>query len=297
MQNMSEIKHRIDTIGQTRQITKAMQLISSVKMHKAVERFEANALYIDRVRAIIKDILVHQGEIQHPFLSRREGNRTAYLVIAGDKGMCGAYNHNVLRLADDQIAQTGEEYIFTVGHMATDYFNRHGMMVDIEFLHTAQDPALYNARQISEVLIDLYSQNLIDRVVIIFTRMISTLRQSPVSLPVLPLSLETLADAALESQYRGAMIYEPSAEAVFDTLVPEYVTGIVYAVLVQSFASEQCARMRAMSSATDNADDMIAKLQMEYRRARQAAITNELIEIVSGTNAVRARAQKGENHG
>lgn len=291
MQNMNDIKHRIQSIAQTRQITKAMHLISTVKMRKAVNRYEANSLYIDKIRSTIKDILLHCGEINHPFLEHRPGKRTAYLVIAGDKGMCGAYNHNILKLAMEHISQPGQDNIFTVGHMATEFFHRRHLMVDIEFLHTAQDPALYNARQIAEVLIDLYTQNLIDRVEIIFTRMISTLNQAPQALTLLPLGLDTLADVTTESEYSGTVIYEPSPEIVFDTLVPQYVTGVVYATLVQAFASEQSARMRAMSSATDNADDMIEQLQIDYRRARQAAITNEINEIIGGTNAVQSAAR------
>ncbi|MDD3243806.1 MAG: ATP synthase F1 subunit gamma [Eubacteriales bacterium] len=287
MQNMSDIKRRIDSIGQTRQITKAMHLISSVKMRKAVDRYEANALYIDRIRTTIKDILLHCGNIEHPFLEQRDGGRIAYLVIAGDKGMCGAYNHNVLKLAQERIEGAKQSFVFTVGHMATEYFNHRHRMVDVEFLHTAQDPALYNARQISEVLVDLYSQGMIDGIEIVFTHMKSTLLQEPQALTLLPLGLETLKDAKLESDFSGTVQYEPSPAVVFDTLVPQYVIGVVYATLVQAFASEQCARMRAMSSATDNADEMIGRLQMEYRRARQAAITNEINEIMGGTNAVR----------
>ncbi|MDD4796680.1 MAG: F0F1 ATP synthase subunit gamma, partial [Eubacteriales bacterium] len=130
MQNMNDIKHRIQSIRQTRQITKAMHLISTVKMRKAVNRYEANALYIDRIRATIKDILLHIGDIDHPFLTQRPGKRTAYLVIAGDKGMCGAYNHNVLKLAMQHIGDAdGEDYIFTVGHMATEFFRRRHRIV------------------------------------------------------------------------------------------------------------------------------------------------------------------------
>jgi F-type H+-transporting ATPase subunit gamma len=287
MQSISDIKRRIHSIQQTRQITKAMYLISTVKLRKALSRYEKNTKYIEKIRATMKDILLHAGEIEHPYLVSRPGERTAFIVIAGDKGLAGAYNHNVLNTALKLIEQTKEKYIFTVGHVATQFFNRKGHMVDIEFLHSAQDPQLFNARMIAESLVDLYQQKFIDKIVIIYTHVISTFTQQPRVLPLLPLNLGSFDDIESEIQYSGTMLYEPSPDAVFTTLVEQYLIGLVYATLVQSYASEQSARMRAMDSATDNAEEMIEDLNQEFRRARQAAITNEIIEIVSGANTVR----------
>lgn len=287
MQSISDIKRRIKSIQQTKQITKAMYLISTVKLRKALSRYEKNAKYIEKIRATIKDILLHRGEIEHPFLQKREGQRTAFIVVAGDKGLAGAYNHNVLNTAMKLIRETPKNFVFTVGHVATQYFNRKGNPVDIEFLHTAQDPQLYNARAIAESLVDLYNQDLIDKVVIVYTRVVSTFTQQPQVLPLLPLDLGSFEDIEPEYKYAGEMLYDPSPDAVFATLVEQYLIGLVYATLVQSYASEQSARMRAMDSATQNAEEMIEDLNQDFRRARQAAITNEIIELVSGTNAVR----------
>jgi F-type H+-transporting ATPase subunit gamma len=287
MQNISDIKRRIKSIQQTKQITKAMYLISTVKLRKALNRYEKNSKYIEKIRAVMKDILLHSGELQHPFLHPRAGERTAFIVIAGDKGLAGAYNHNVLNAAMKLIRETPENFVFTVGHVATQYFNRKGNLVDIEFLHTAQDPQLFNARAIAESLVDLYTKNLIDKVVVVYTHVVSTFTQQPRVLPLLPLDLGNFEDVEPEVKYRGEMIYEPSPDAVFHTLMEQYLIGLVYATLVQSYASEQSARMRAMDSATQNAEEMIEDLNQEFRRARQAAITNEIIELVSGTNAVR----------
>jgi F-type H+-transporting ATPase subunit gamma len=287
MQSISDIKRRIHSIQQTRQITKAMYLISTVKLRKALSRYEKNTKYIEKIRAVMKDILLHSGEIEHPYLAQRSGQRTAFVVIAGDKGLAGAYNHNVLNMAMKMIDEADERYIFTIGHVATQFFNRKGHMVDIEFLHTAQDPQLFNARMIAESLVDLYRQNYIDRIVVVYTHVISTFTQQPRSITLLPLNPGSFEDVEPEVQYRGSMLYEPSPEIVFNTLVEQYLIGLVYAALVQSYASEQSARMRAMDSATGNAEEMIEDLNQEFRRARQAAITNEIIEIVSGANTVR----------
>lgn len=293
MLSISDIKRRIRSIQQTRQITKAMYLISTVKLRKALNRYEKNAKYIEKIRATMKDILLHAGEIEHPFLQPRQGQRTAFLVIAGDKGLAGAYNHNVLNTALKLIKETPQNFVFTVGHVATQFFNRKGDLVDIEFLHTAQDPQLFNARMIAESLVDLYEQNLIDKIVVIYTHVISTFSQQPKVLTLLPLDLGSLEDVEPETHYRGTVIYEPSPDAVYKSLVEQYLVGLVYATLVQSYASEQSARMRAMDSATENAEKMIDDLNQEFRRARQAAITNEIIEIVSGANTVRNARSSG----
>jgi F-type H+-transporting ATPase subunit gamma len=292
MQSISDIRRRIKGIQQTRQITKAMYLISTVKLRKALGRYEQNARYIEKLRATMKDILLHAGEIEHYYLQPRKERRTAFIVIAGDKGLAGAYNHNVLNTALKLIRETPQNFIFTIGHVATQFFNRKGYMVDIEFLHTAQDPQLFNARAIAELLADLYQQDLIDRVVVVYTHVVSTFTQQPRVLPLLPLDLGNLEDVTPETEYRGTMIYEPSPDAVFKSLVEQYLVGLVYATLVQSYASEQSARMRAMDSATDNAEKMIEDLNQDFRRARQAAITNEIIELVSGTNAVRSAGSR-----
>lgn len=293
MLSIGDIKRRIRNKQQIRQITKAMYLISTVKLRKALNRYERNSKYIDKIRSTIKDILVHAGKVHHPFLEQRQGQRTAFLVIAGDKGLAGAYNHNVLNMALRQIEQTPENFVFTVGHVATQFLNRKGHDVDIEFLHTAQDPQLYNARMIAESLTDMYEQDMVDKIVVIYTHMFSTFSQQPRMLTLLPIDLDTFEDVEPECNYRGTVIYEPSPQVVYKSLVEQYLVGMLYAVLVQAYASEQSARMRAMDSATENAEKMIEDLHQEFRRARQAAITNEIIELVSGTNTVRNAQNSG----
>jgi F-type H+-transporting ATPase subunit gamma len=286
MLNMNEIKQRIRSIRQTRQITKAMYLISSVKLKKAMDRYAQNAFYIDRIRSIMKDILLHLGEVDHPFLQHRTGNRTAFLVIAGDKGLAGAYNHNVLSLASRRYWRPTSGTCSRWDTWPLSFFHRRKIMVDVEFLHTAQNPKLSNARQIAEVFIDLYEQNLIDKVYIIYTHMINTMHQQLRVLKLLSLELSDFEDVKAEEAHFGSLEYDPDPNTVFESLVPQYVIGIVYATLVQAYASEQSCRMHAMDNATHNADEMIDNLDREYRRARQTAVTQEIIEVVSGNNVI-----------
>ncbi|MCK5130371.1 MAG: F0F1 ATP synthase subunit gamma, partial [Clostridiales bacterium] len=201
MINMSEIKNRIGAIGQTRKITSAMHLISSVKLRKALEKQSMNKAYIDRIRSILKDILIHSGEIEHPFINDKPGSRTAFIVIAGDKGLAGPYNHNVLKKALKEMEGIDEKYIFTVGHMATSFFNRKNHMVDVEFLHTAQNPQLENARQIADVIIDLYKQKHIDKVKIIYTHFVSAMIQQTRVLEILPLEMSAFDDVEVDNHF------------------------------------------------------------------------------------------------
>lgn len=296
MDSMSDIKHRIRSISQTQQITRAMHLISVSKMRKALAKHESNAAYFTRVRSAMKDILMHTGEFSHPFLKheiqKSEQDRDAYIVIAGDKGMAGAYNHNVLKMALDHMqGNPREKYIFTVGQVAREFFHREGYQVDVEFLHTAQNPSLRNARQIAETLIDLYRKDLIDEIFVVYTEMVSTMEQVPHVVRLLPLLVSDFQDVQADWQDAGhgetEIKYEPSPAQVFDTLVPEYVIGTMYAMLVQSFASEHSARMNAMSAANRNADEMIKKLNLVYNRVRQASITQEIAEISGGAEALK----------
>ncbi len=284
--NTTEIKNRTSSIEQTRKITKAMHLISTVKMRKALSKLEKNAAYLERLRMTIKDILSHSGDIEHPFICDCQGDRTAFVVVAGDKGLAGPFNYNILNMAINHMEGVDEKYIFTIGHMATSFFNRKNYMVDIEFLHTAQNPELYHARQISEVLIDLFVQGHVDKIEIIYTHLISTLSQEPRAITILPMDLDYFEDVGDERTFSGTFQYDPSPKSVFDTLVPQYIIGIIYSVLVQSYASEQCSRMTAMDNATQNADDIIKNLKIKYSRARQSAVTNEMIEVANATNAV-----------
>ena len=286
MESRLEIKNRIKSVSDTRQITKAMYLISISKIKKALDRYEANSAYFQKVRLTLKHILLQTQNIEHPFLEQRIEGRAAYIVIAGDKGLAGGYNHNVLNLAYQQIKDKKEKYIFTVGQIAREFFSRKGFMVDVEFLHIAQNPSLYNARLIAHDIIDLYKNNMMDEVYVIYTHMASSIKHEPKVIKLLPVELSDFDDVQLDENLKSDIIYEPSGIVVFDMLIPQYIIGLIYATLVQSYASEHSARMHAMDSATRNADKMIAGLKMQYNRARQSAITQEISEIIGGADAL-----------
>lgn len=286
MQSISEIKHHIRTVQETGQLTRAMNLISITKMRKAQILYEKNHAYETRVRSILKDILTHAEDIKHPFLQHESRDRVAYIVIAGDKGMCGAYNNNVLSLAEKDMADKKEKYVLTVGQMARTFFLARNQRIDIDFLHTAQNPCLHNARAIAKDIIGLYKDGLMDEVRVVFTKFVSPTRCYPMVYKLLPMELSDFDDVELDIDYHSNMIYHPSPKSLFNTMVTHYIIGIIYSVLVQSAASEHSARMLAMETATRNANKMTQKLKLEYNRARQDRITNEIIEIVSGAEAL-----------
>ena len=286
MANMSDIRHSIRSISDMEQITRAMHLISTSKMRKAVAKYETNHEHFVRVRTTIKDILAHSHELTHPYIGESEGGKAAYVVIAADKGLCGGYNHNVLNHAYSAILKSEEPYILTVGQEARVFFERKGFSIDVEFLHVAQNPSLYYARGITQDLLELFDNGIMDEVYVVYTHFMSAMRQEPRVLKLLPLSLSNFEDVSAETQYSAEMYYHPTPREVFDILVPQFIIGLVYGCLVSSLASEQCARMIAMENATNNAEERIADLTMQYNRARQAAITTEISEIMGALEAL-----------
>lgn len=283
---MSDIRHSIRSITDMEQITRAMHLISTSKMRKAVAKYETNHVHFVRVRTTLKDILAHSHELTHPYIGESEGGKAAYVVIAADKGLCGGYNHNVLNLAYSTMQKSADRYILTVGQEARVFFERKGYMIDVEFLHVAQNPSLYYARGITQDLLELFDNGIMSEVYVAYTHFISAMRQEPRVLKLLPLSISNFQDISTEAQYSAEMHYHPSPKEVFDTLVPQYIIGLVYGCLVSSLASEQCARMIAMENATNNAEERISDLTMQYNRERQAAITTEISEIIGALEAL-----------
>jgi F-type H+-transporting ATPase subunit gamma len=269
------------------QITRAMHLISTSKMRKAVVKYESNHVHFERVQSALKDILTHTRELVHPYVGESDGGKAAYVVIAADKGMCGGYNHNVLNLALSTMQKSRERYILTVGQEARAFFDRRGYMVDVEFLHVSQNPSLFNARNIAKDILELYENGLMDEVYVVYTKFISVVRQEPRVLKLLPLSISNFIDIDTEIQYTAELFYHPSPKEVFDILVPQYIVGLLYGCLVQSYASEHCARMIAMENATNNAEEMIGNLTRQYNRARQSEITNEISEIIGALDALK----------
>ena len=287
MQNANEIRAHIAAVRQTRKITNAMHLVASSRLKKVMSHIEYNNAYFSRVQATMKDILQSSESVTHEYLTGRGGERRTYIVVAGDKGLAGAYNANVLNLAYETISQRKEKketYLLTVGLVATEFFRARGMQPDIETNGAVQDPSLSNARKLAFDIFDLYDDDLTDEVYIIYTSFYGDTKNRPVIRRLLPIVRGDYEQIAAHKM--SDIIYEPSAQELFSLLVPQYVTGILFGALVQAYAAEHFARMNAMQSATRNADEMLKKLQTQYNMARQAAITQEITEIAGAAEAL-----------
>ena len=294
MASMREIKLRIKSIKETRQITKAMKLISAAKLKKARKQLEQTLPYFDKVKSTIADILIHSGNIDNPYFdlrSDKKEKKTGFIVLTGDKGLAGGYNHNIIKLAESRINASPGSTLFVAGHMGRNYFSRKSFKMHEDFDYPVQNPTVYRAREIAEIVLELFSKGELDEVYIVYTLMVSTIKLVPQVMKLLPLELDALKeDIGLSEdnvKIDDMFNYEPSPKAVFDVLIPKYVKGIVYGALVEAFTSEQSARMSAMDNATSNADDMLQSLNLFYNRARQAAITQEISEIVGGAAALQ----------
>lgn len=285
MQTASDIKNSIKAIQEISQITNAMKLISTSKMAKAIQRYEANLLYFDRVQEVLKDLLATTEELHHVYLTPNTEGVPAYIVIAADKGLCGGYNHNVLNFAY-RLMQPGDKMIVTIGQESRAFFERKNIMIDLEYLHIVQEPTLYEARNLTNDICRMYREKLISEATLVYTRYYSRIKQEPVALRLLPVSESMFQDADAGSGYGSDLSYHPSRREVFDTLVPQFILGLVYGALVQSAASENSARLMAMDSAAKNADEMIQELSMQLNHARQQAVTREITEIVSAVEAL-----------
>lgn len=285
MRSLADVKNSMRAISDTSKITSAMKLISTSKMQKAIQRYDANLLYFNRVRSAIKDILVHSHELHHTFLEKNEKGHPAYIVIAADKGLCGAYNHNILNFASDFMTP-GEKFVITIGQEARAFFERKNIPIDVEYLHISQNPTLYEARNLADDLSKMYKNSEMNEVYLLYTRYYSSVKQIPTALKLLPVELSSFADIETEVDYENEMNYHPSPRKVFDVLVPQYIIGLIYGALVQAFASENSARMMAMDSSSKNAAEMLGKLSIELNRARQQAITMEITEIVGAMEAL-----------
>lgn len=293
MAGITEIRSRMRSIEQTLKITNAMYLISSAKVKKARKQLAEVEPYFDRLARTVLDIFRHSPDLKHRYIEGhhkpKDECRTGFVVITGDKGLAGAYNHNVLKLAEEYLGHKKDPTLFLIGQMGRHYFEKKNITIDGEFMYTAQDPNLERAREISETLLDLYEQNVLDEVYLVFTHSFSAMRMEPEIIKLLPLDRAMLSarrGLSEADRYRDVVRYEPSPEAVLDVLVPGVLKGYLFAALVESFCSEQNSRMTAMDSASDSARDMLKRLSLEFNRARQGAITQEITEIAAGATAL-----------
>ena len=289
MESIKEIRTHIDSVQQTLKITNAMYLISSSKLRKARRQLTDVQPYFEKITRTISDILHRTAGVDHVYFDTRPGHphKVGYIVITGDKGLAGAYNHNILKLAEEKLRQSANTSLFVVGQVGRSYFMEHGIPIDVEFLYTAQNPNVGRARDMSETMLELFRREQLDEVYVIFTRMVNSFQMEPAIHKLLPLDPDAFPEEEEVSSYNRDVDYVPSVKAVMDRLVPGYVKGDLFGALVQSYCSEQNARMTAMKSSSDNARAMLQTLNLSYNRARQTAITQEITEVVGGAQAAQ----------
>lgn len=279
-----DIKRRIKGISNTRQITKAMELVSSAKLKRARERLEKSRPYYRTVLDNIQEVLATTGNMKHPLLDNREVKSSLYIVISADRGLAGGYNAGVIRLAEKNIRERDKDAkIITIGSKARDYFTKRNYNVVGKFVGISEEPQFADARKIGSLALELYKNKDVDEINIIYTEFKGTISQEPTIMRLLP-SDEVKSQ---NKERRTITEFEPTPEEVLGYLIPKYIQSSIYGALIESSSSEQAARRVAMEAATDNAEEMIDELNISYNRARQAAITMEITEIVSGADALK----------
>ena len=275
-----DIKNRIRSMESTKQITKAMEMVAASKLRQAQNRIAASRPYFEILSNTISDIVATNRDFTSPYLRKREGKKVLFVVIAGDRGLAGGYNSNVLKLS--VAAMEGKEpTVLPIGKKAVDFFRSKGYPLLTDSYAEAADVDIGDCFSIAKLLSRAYLSGEYHEIHVAYTNFVSVLSQTPAIRQLLPL----LPQESEPSGSRVVTLYEPDAEEVFASIVPEYLGGIVYGALCESRCAEQAARRTAMDSATSNAEDMIADLSLKYNRARQAAITQEITEIVAGAEA------------
>ena len=270
--SMKDIKLRIKSVESTMQITKAMELVASSKMRRAKERVEHSRPYFETLHETLTKIAAADPRARNPYLRRDEVKRTLLIVIAGDRGLAGGYNSNVLKQAG---AEEGEVLVLPIGKRSAEYFVHHEVPLFTQEVLLAADVSVGECFQLSRQITEGYLKGEYDAVKICYTRFDSMMTQTAATMEVLPLSIEPTEQQKADAR-RSQILYKPSSEEVFSAIIPEYVAGIVYGAVCESVASELAARRTAMDAATKNAGEMIDHLNLYYNRARQAAITQEL---------------------
>jgi len=286
MAGAKEIRTQIASIKSTQKITSAMQMVAASKMRRAQERMQLGKPYAQRIRAVVGHIASANPEYRHIYMVEREVKRVGYIVVSSDRGLCGGLNVNVFKAAIRSIKEWTDEGVQSdlclIGGKAAAFFKSVGGNVVAATRDIGEQPAVADLIGSVKVMLDAFSSGKIDRLFLVSNEFVNTMTQKPTVQQLLPLK----ADESVKRKYQWDYLYEPDAQALLDGLLMRYIESQVYQAVVENGAAEQAARMVAMKSATDNAGDLIGGLQLAYNKARQAAITQELAEIVGGAAAV-----------
>ncbi|MEW6065834.1 MAG: ATP synthase F1 subunit gamma [Bacillota bacterium] len=282
MASAQDIRRRIKSVKSTQQITKAMKMVAAAKLRRAQEAVTSARPFALKIREVLSRVAAASGGASHPLLEVREIKKTAYVVITADRGLCGGFNANILRKAAAELKNINNPAIVAVGRKSRDYFGRRGYDIAASYVRLGENIQFSQAKEIAKFVMDKYMAGEFDEVYLVFSEFVNVLSQRPTTIKLLPVETPAEETKGPKVEY----IFEPSAEAVLAELLPTYVETQVFRSMLEAKAGEQGARMTAMDSATKNAKDMINKLTLSLNRARQAAITKEISEIVGGAAAL-----------
>jgi F-type H+-transporting ATPase subunit gamma len=282
MASMRDIKRRRDSIQSTGQITKAMKLVSTVKLQKAKGKAESTKPYSDLMYETVKSMLAKSGNINHKFLKPGDSAKKAVIVITGNRGLAGGYNNNIAKLIMNSDIPKEDAYVYAIGQKGRDILERKGYTIKADHSEVINEPIYTDAREICDEVLKLFTDGEIGEIYLAYTSFKNTVVHEPKLIKLLPVE----PDEASQTADSTPMNYEPEEDEALNMIIPKYVCSLIYGALIESVASENGARMQAMDSATSNAEDMISDLSLKYNRARQAAITQELTEIIAGANAI-----------
>ena len=288
-EQIQNIQRRIKSIGSTERITNAMKLVSAAKLRKAKSAFESSKLYLGRLLESVQETLDDVEDVPQRYLTgSRDIKKKCYVLITSSNGLCGSFNGNVIRTMTDRLSQYNGDYsnirMVTIGSKGREYFAHHGVEILMEHDAPADTVTFEETRTISRPLMELYIKGEIDEIDIVYTSYVNTLKQEVIVKKLLPIDIHGKGGGG---SYSNSIEYGPSAEEVFRYLIPKYIELMIFSTCIESATCEYAARRTAMENANDNARDMLADLQLEYNHARQSEITDEIIEIVAGSEAQR----------
>jgi F-type H+-transporting ATPase subunit gamma len=287
MASMRDIKRRKASIQSTGQITKAMKLVSTVKLQRSRNKAESSKPYFNLMYDTIAGMLKKSGNMDHKYLRSGDSRKKAVIVITSNRGLAGGYNNNIVKLVSGDPALAVEDVkLYVIGRKGRDGLARRGYEVAKDYSEVINEPLYQDAADLTKELLEAFGRNEIGEIYLAYTSFKNTVVHIPKLVKLLPFTMEEQTGESGENKAQALMNYEPNPEEVLDRIIPNYMSSLIYGALLEAVASENGARMTAMDSATNNAEEMIGKLELQYNRARQGSITQELTEIIAGANAI-----------
>ena len=287
MASLRDIKQRKSSVQSTQQITKAMKLVSTVKLQKARNHAEQTNPYFNHMYQTVSSMLARSGNMNHPYLNPGDSKKKAIIVISSNRGLAGGYNSNIVKLLTGSDLPKEEIKVYAVGRKAKETLERKGYEIVSDYSDIMEGPTYSDAMKIAREVLDAYTKGEIGEIYLAYTHFKNTVSHIPTLIKMLPVEMdESEGSEHSESDTKTLMNYEPNEEEALNMIIPKYVTSLFYGALVEAVASENGARMQAMDSATNNAEELISDLTLKYNRARQSNITQELTEIIAGAEAI-----------